>query len=95
MQSTSFWAEWKRFQKKFGKVYIKLYLPEKKNDGNNDDTITGPIKMAKKFNNFFTSLGTNLQKKIPLTKKTFTDYLKTLNSKNFIIAPTTLMKLMI
>ena len=32
---------------------------------------------------------TNLQKKIPPTKKNFRDYLKTPNSENFIIAPTT------
>ena len=85
----------KKIPKKIWQGIHKIISSRKKNDGNNDDTITGPIKMAKKFNNFFTSLGTNLQKKIPLTKKTFTDYLKTLNSKNFIIAPTTLMKLMI
>ena len=51
-------------------------------DGN---TITAPTEMAENFNNFFTSIGKNLQKKIHATKKTFTDYLKTLNLENFTI----------
>ena len=54
-----------------------------------DNTITDPIQIAENFNNFFTSISTNLQKKIPPTKKTFTDYLEKPNSENFIIAPTT------
>ena len=66
-----------------------------KNGGNvsaivsDDNTITDPVEIAQNFNNFFTSIGTNLQKKIPPTEKNFTDYLKKLNSENFIIAPTT------
>ena len=44
--------------------------------------------MAKNLNNFFTSIGKNLQRKIPPTKKTFTDYLKTLNLENFTIGLT-------
>ena len=66
-----------------------------KNDGNvsaiisDDNTITDPIEIAQNFNNFFTSIGTNLQKKIPLNKKNFTDYLKKSNHENFIKAPTT------
>ena len=39
--------------------------------------------MVENLNNFFTSIGKNLQKKIPPTKKTFTDYLKTLNLEKF------------
>ena len=54
-----------------------------------DNTITDPIEIAENFNNFFTSLGANLQKKILPTKNTFTDYLKKPNTENFIIAPTT------
>ena len=34
-----------------------------------DNTITNPIEIAQNFNNFFTSIGTNFQKKIPPTKK--------------------------
>ena len=41
-----------------------------------DNNITDPIEIAENFHNFFTSIGTNLQKKIPPTKKTFIDYLK-------------------
>ena len=44
--------------------------------------------MAESFNNFFTSIETNLQKNIPPTKKTFTDYLKTPNLENFTICLT-------
>ena len=54
-------------------------------DGN---TITAPTEMAENFNNFFTSIGKNLQEKIPPTKKTFTDYLKTPNLENFTIGLT-------
>ena len=53
-----------------------------------DNNVTDPIEIAQNFNNFFTSIGTKLQKKIPPTKKNFTDYLKKPNSENFIIAPT-------
>ena len=66
-----------------------------KNGGNvsaiifDDNTITDPVEIAQNFNNSFTSIGTNLQKKIPPTKKIFTDYLKKPNSENFTIAPTT------
>ena len=66
-----------------------------KNGGNvsaiisDDNTITDPVEIAQNFNNFFTSIGTNLQKKILPTKKNFTDYLKKPNSENFTIAPTT------
>ena len=66
-----------------------------KNNGNvsaiiaDDNTVTDPIEIAQNFNNFFTSIGPNLQKKIPPTKKNFTDYLKKPNSENFIITSTT------
>ena len=66
-----------------------------KNSGNvsaiisDDNTITDPVEIAQNFNNFFTSIGANLQKKISPTKEDFTDYLKKPNHENFIIAPTT------
>ena len=53
-----------------------------KNSGNvsaiisGDNTITDPVEIAQNFNNFFTSVGANLQKKISPTKENFTDYLK-------------------
>ena len=62
---------------------MKLCLPQKNKKGVNasaiiadDNTITDPTEIAENFNNFITSIGINLQKKIPPTKKTFTDYLK-------------------
>ena len=73
---------------------MKLYLPGRVKktsistiivDGN---TITAPTEMAENFNNFFTLIGKNLQEKIPPTKKTFTDYLKTPNLENFTIGLT-------
>ena len=56
---------------------------------NKNGSITDEIEIAQNFNNFFTSIGPNLQKKIPPTQKNFKDYLKKPNSENFIIAPTT------
>ena len=53
-----------------------------------DNTITDPTEIEN-FNNLFTLIGANLQKKIPPSKKTFTDYLKNPDSENFIIALTT------
>ena len=76
--------------------YTWNHIFQKKQNGGNvstiiadDNTITDPIEIAENFNNFFTSIGTNLPKKIPSTEKTFTDYFKKPNSENFIIAPTT------
>ena len=54
-----------------------------------DNIVTDEIEMAENLTNFFTSIGTNLPKKIAPTKKTFTDYLKKPNSENFIITSTT------
>ena len=51
-----------------------------------DNTIIDPIKIAESFNNLFTSIGANLQKKIPPTMEPFTDYLE---KPNFIKAPAT------
>ena len=69
----------------------EIISSRKNNSGNvsaiisDDNTITNPIEVAQNFNHFFTSIGTNLQKKIPPTKKKFTDYLKKPNSENLII----------
>ena len=51
----------------------------------NDNTITGPTEMAENLNNFFMPIGKNVLKKIPPTKKTFTDYLNIPNLENFTI----------
>ena len=53
------------------------------------NTITDSIEIEQNFNNFLTSTGTNLQRKIPPSKKNFIDYLKKPNSENFFKAPTT------
>ena len=45
--------------------------------------------MTECFNNFFTSIGRNLQKQIPPTRKHFTDYLANRTFENFLCAPTT------
>ena len=80
-------------------IYDIISSTKNKNGGNvsaiisDDNTITNPVEIAQNFNNFFTSIGTNLQKKIPPTKKNFTDYLKKSNSENFTIAPTTYDKI--
>ena len=52
-----------------------IFRREKKKGGNvsgiiaDDNTITGPTEIAENFNNFFTSIGKNLQKKSLLLKK--------------------------
>ena len=43
--------------------------------------------MAEHFNNFFTSIGKNLQKTVPPTRKDYVQYLKTPNKSNFSIKP--------
>ena len=45
--------------------------------------------MDKNFNNFFTSISTNLQSNIPPTRRHYIDYLKHPNPKTFFISPTT------
>ena len=45
--------------------------------------------MAEHFNQYFTSIGKNLQKSIPPTKRHFSDYLKDPNQRSFFIQSTT------
>ena len=52
-------------------------------------TITKPRDMAENFNEFFTSVGVNLQKKIPPTKRHFSDYLQNPNNESFFLFHTT------
>ena len=51
-------------------------------------TITDSTETAESFNDFFTSIETNLQKNITPTKKRFMNFLKRLNPENFIITHT-------
>ena len=61
-----------------------------------DNTITDPIGIAKSFSNFFISIGTNLQNKMPITKNMFTDHLRKTNSENVIVVlPATADKIII
>ena len=53
------------------------------------NTITDQKHIAEHFNNFFTSIGKNLQKNIPPTKKHFSSFLKNPNNLTFFITPTT------
>ena len=52
-------------------------------------TITNIPQMTEHFNQYFTSIGKNLQKRIPPTKRQFSDYLKDSNQNSFFIQPTT------
>ena len=52
-------------------------------------TITDQKHIAEHFNNFFTSIGKKLQKKIPLTKKHVSSFLKNPNNVTFIITAST------
>ena len=45
--------------------------------------------MAEHFYQYFTSIGKNLQKSIPPTKRQFSDYLKDSNQNSFFIQPIT------
>ena len=44
--------------------------------------------MAEHFNQYFTSIGKNLEKSIPPTKRHFSDYLKDANQGSSFIQPT-------
>ena len=40
-----------------------------------DETITEPVEVANKFNNYFSNIATNIRKDIPVETKDFSDYL--------------------
>ena len=52
-------------------------------------TISDPQNIAENFNNFFTSIGKNIQKKIFPTKKHFSNFLKDPITDTLSISPTT------
>ena len=54
-----------------------------------NETITNIPQMAEHFNQYFTSIGKNLQKNIPPSKRHFSDYLKDPKQSSFSIQPTT------
>ena len=49
----------------------------------NGKRIDDPVKMANVFNHHFVNVGSNIDKSIPRTKKSPTDYLKIRNSDSF------------
>ena len=51
----------------------------------NDESITGPIKIANIFNNFFSTIAAKTKSKIKFSKKHFSDFLKTRNLDTFFI----------
>ena len=53
------------------------------------NTVTKPQDIAEHFNEFFTSIGKNLQENIPPTKKRYSNYLKNPNPDSFFISATT------
>ena len=57
------------------------------------NTITDPKDISEHFNNFFTSIGQDLQKNIAPTKKHFSDNLKAPNTDTFYISATTLKEI--
>ena len=51
--------------------------------------ITDPTKMANIFNQYFTNVGSNVDKSIPRTKKSHLSYLKGRNPESLFLAPVT------
>ena len=50
----------------------------------NDESITDPIKIATIFNNFFSTITAKTKSKIKLSKKQFSNFLKTKNLDPFL-----------
>ena len=50
-----------------------------------NETITNIPQITEHFNQYFTSTGKNLQKRVPPTRRHFSDYLKDPNQNNFFI----------
>ena len=55
----------------------------------NGKSIDDPVKMANIFNHYFVIVGPNIDKSIPRTKKSPTDYLKNRNSYSLFLTPAT------
>ena len=54
----------------------------------NGEIITNQLTVTNKFNDFFTNIGPNLNKNIPNTEKSFSDYLKTPTQNSMFLKPT-------
>ena len=75
---------------------INDHLGRKKSFSNIPDTfvsngkiLSGAVEIAEGFNDFFVNIGPNLSKVIPNPTKSFTDYLCSPSSVNFVFANTT------
>ena len=55
----------------------------------NGKRIDDPVKMANIFNHYLVNVGSNIDKSIPRTKKSPTDYLKIRNSNSLFLTPFT------
>ena len=55
----------------------------------NDSRVTDPVEMANHFNYYFVNVGSNIDKKIPRTKKSPLDYLKKRISNSLFLSPAT------
>ena len=54
---------------------------------NNGKRIDDPAKMANILNHYFVNVGSNIDKSIPRTKKSPTNYLKNRNSNSLFLTP--------
>ena len=84
----------RKTQRHYGKESMKLFIQKKASKTNNPSSllihqksVTNQQGMAEHFNNFFTSIGKNLQEINPLTMKDYPQYLKTPSKSNFSIKP--------
>ena len=59
----------------------------------NGSQVTDPVEMANLFNNYFVNVGSNIDKKIPRTKKSPLDYLKKRISNSLFLSPATLVEI--
>ena len=55
----------------------------------NGKRIDDPTKIANVFNNYFVNVASNLEKSIPRTRKSPTDYLKNRNADSVFLSPVT------
>ena len=55
----------------------------------NGTRINDPAKMANIFNNYFVNVGSQIDQRIPRTKKSPTDYLKNKVPESIFLAPIT------
>ena len=55
---------------------------------NENETSSEPIPIANKFNEYFSSVADLIRSKIPVSSKSYTDYLKSPNANSFFMSPT-------